>query len=240
LWKVCAVRTLNDLELKNGGNGGSMMKPVGLIFDLDGTLADTLDDITNSINDSFVQAGFDPVTRDRIRTLIGYGLRDLLKNAHPPSDENLLTTLIDGYRRIYRERMLQQTRLYAGVAEFLDQLTASNIPLAVLSNKPHEFTVPICESLLSRWPFVRFCGSSEDWLKKPDPTTAIQMAEEMECKPECVFFVGDSSVDIETAKNAGMKSIAVTWGYREVGELHAADSDFCIHKPSELMVVLSR
>lgn len=217
-----------------------MMKPVGLIFDLDGTLADTLDDITNSINDSFTQAGFEPVTRNRIRTLIGYGLRDLLKNAHRSCDENVLTTLIDGYCSIYRERMLQQTRLYAGVAEFLDHLTASNIPLAVLSNKPDEFTVPICESLLSRWPFVRFRGSSEAWPKKPEPTTAIQIAEEMDCKPECVFFVGDSAVDIETAKNAGMKSIAVTWGYRELDELQAANPDFYIHKPSELLAVLTK
>lgn len=216
------------------------MKPVGLIFDLDGTLADTLDDITNSINDSFTQAGFEPVTRDRIRTLIGYGLRDLLKNAHSSSDEDedVLTSLIDGYRNIYRERMLQQSRLYAGVAEFLDQLTASNIPLAVLSNKPHEFAVPICESLLSRWPFVRFRGSSEDWPKKPDPAVAIQIAEEMECEPASIFFVGDSAVDIETAKNAGMKSIAVTWGYREIDELQAAHPDHLIHQPCELLSVL--
>jgi len=218
---------------------GTLMKPAGLIFDLDGTLADTLDDITNSINDSFTQAGFDPVTRDRIRTLIGYGLRDLLKNAYRPCDEDVLTSLIDGYRSIYREQMLQQTRLYTGVAEFLDQLAASNIPLAVLSNKPDEFTVPICESLLSRWPFVRFRGSGEDWSKKPDPTVAIQIAQEMECKPECVFFVGDSAVDIETAKNAGMKSVAVTWGYRDIDELQAANPDFYIHKPSELFTILS-
>lgn len=216
------------------------MKPLGLIFDLDGTLADTLDDITYSINESFAQAGFDPVTRDRIRTLIGHGLRDLLKNAHQPCDENVLTSLIDGYRNIYREQMLEQTRLYDGVADFLDQLVSSNIPMAVLSNKPHDFTVPICESLLSRWPFVGFRGSSEDWPKKPDPTVAIHLAKEMECKPECIFFVGDSAVDIETAKNAGMKSIAVTWGYRDANELQAANPDFCIHKPSELLAILSK
>lgn len=211
---------------------------IGIIFDFDGTLADTIEDITDSINVAFEQSGIKPVTTKLVRSLIGHGLYDLLRKALNHDEDEQLPTLVEGYRDVYMDRMLLNAYLYPGISELLDQCTADGFPLAVLSNKPEVFTVPMCQAMLDRWPFVGFRGSSEDWPKKPDPTVALEFAREMKCEPENIYFVGDSAVDIETAHNAGMKSIAVTWGYRDLDELKAAKPDHIIDHPAELIRIL--
>lgn len=210
---------------------------IGIIFDFDGTLADTIDDITDSINFAFEQSGIEPVTPKLIRSLIGHGLSDLLRKALKSDGDEQLPALVEGYRQVYMDRMLLNTHLYPGIADMLDQFSDCEIPLAVLSNKPDIFTVPMCQTMLTRWPFAGFRGSSEDWPKKPDPTVALEFAREMKCDPVNVFFVGDSAVDIETARNAGMKSVAVTWGYRNLDELQAAHPDHIIDHPEELFML---
>lgn len=215
-------------------------KSLGIIFDFDGTLADTLDDITDSINIAFEQCGIKPVSHSLIRSLIGYGLRDLLKNALQQNGDEHLLSLVEGYRQIYMDRMLLNARLYPGIVDMLDRFAGRKIPMAVLSNKPDIFTIPMCQAMLDRWPFVRYRGSSEDWPKKPDPTVALEFASEMNCIPENIYFVGDSAVDIETGHNAGMKSVAVTWGYRDLDELQPAKPDHIIDHPSELSKLLQQ
>lgn len=212
-------------------------RSTGIIFDFDGTLADTIEDITDSINFAFERSGIEPVTPKLIRSLIGHGLSDLLRQALKSDGDEQLPSLVEGYRQVYMDRMLLNTHLYPGITELLDQCVAGGFPLAVLSNKPDIFTVPMCQKMLKRWPFVQFRGSSEDWPKKPDPTVALEFAREMKCDPVNVFFVGDSAVDIETARNAGMKSVAVTWGYRNLDELQAAQPDHIIDHPEELFML---
>ena len=211
----------------------------GVIFDLDGTLADTLQDLTDSINIAFERFGVAVVTPDRLRPLIGRGLPSLLRRASGIEDPDRIDALVEGYREVYQRRMLDRTRLYPGVAELLDRLVELGIPLAVLSNKPDEFTVPICAGLLARWPFVRWRGAREGSRRKPDPTTALQIAGEMNRPAPVVFFVGDSPADVWTARNAGMIAVAVTWGYPDPDELQAAGPAHVIDKPEALLQVLS-
>jgi len=214
-------------------------KTPGVIFDFDGTLADTLADITDSINITFAQAGLAQVSLVRIRALIGEGLTNLLRRASGLEDSTQLADLVEGYRRVYRNRMLCRSRLYPGVDAMLDALVERNTPIAVLSNKPDEFTVPICAALLSAWPIAAVRGSVDEPLKKPNPAVALDLAARMDRAPADVFFVGDSSVDIETGRNAGMTSIAVTWGYRDRPELEAAGAAHIVESPSELCMKLT-
>lgn len=215
-------------------------QPPGVIFDLDGTLIDTLDDITDSINAVFEADGQGPVPRERVRELIGEGLRTLLELASGIEDPQRLAALVEGYGRVYLKRMLTRSRLYPGVAELFNDLTRLDVPMSVLSNKPELFTVPICESLLARWPFAGFRGSRDEQPRKPDPTQALELARRMGRAPANLFFVGDTTTDILTARNAGMTSVAVTWGYRDRRQLSLAGPAHWIDEPSQLATLLRR
>lgn len=219
-------------------NEGKPLRSPGVIFDLDGTLADTLDDITDSINVVFERMGLEPVTRERIRGVIGEGLRNLLRRTAQIDEPDQLETLIESYRVVYRERMLVRTRLYHGISNMLDELVRLGVPMSVLSNKPDEFTVPICQTLLSRWPFVRFRGSQDEAERKPDPTLARRLADKMRRAPANVFFVGDSSVDVLTGRNAGMTPVAVTWGYRDRSTVEPSAPMHWVDQPEQLIELL--
>jgi phosphoglycolate phosphatase len=219
-------------------NEGKPPRSFGVIFDLDGTLADTLDDITDSINVAFERVGVEPVTRERIRGAIGEGLRNLLRRTAQIDEPDQLETLIESYRVVYRERMLVRTRLYPGISNMLDGLVRLGVPMSVLSNKPDEFTVPICQTLLSRWSFVRFRGSQKEAERKPDPTLARRLAEEMRRAPANVFFVGDSSVDVLTGRAAGMTPVAVTWGYRARTAVELSAPTHWVDQPEQLINLL--
>lgn len=210
----------------------------GVIFDLDGTLADTLADITDSINEVFSQIDYTPVSRERIRLLIGEGLTNLLRQASGINDPDVLADFVDRYRHVYGKRMLNKTRLYPGVEPMLDALAESRVPMCVLSNKPHEYTAPICNALLTRWPFVRFRGCRQDDSRKPDPAVALGLATEMQRPTPHVYFVGDSSTDIVTARNAGMVPVAVTWGYRDRDDLESACPAHYVDQPVRLVELL--
>ena len=150
----------------------------------------------------------------------------------------LLADFVGRYRNVYAKRMLNKTRLYPGVKSMLDALATMKIPMCVLLNKPHEYTAPICNALLTRWPFVRFRGSRQDDGRKPDPAVALQLAKEMQRPPPHVYFVGDSSTDILTARNAGMIPVAVTWGYRDRDDLESACPAHHVDQPVRLLELL--
>ena len=206
-----------------------------IIFDLDGTLADTLDDITDAANELLASIGRPMVTPEVMRGLIGQGLPILIRRASGIEDADVITDLVERYRPAYTARMLDKTRLYPGIEATLDALTAADIPMSVLSNKPDVYTVPICDALLSRWPFVRCCGHVDGALRKPDPTKAVDLAKAMGHKPHDTIFVGDSTVDIATARAAGMRSVAVTWGFGGREDLAAAAPNQLIDDPLELV-----
>lgn len=210
-------------------------KPPAVIFDLDGTLVDTLDDLTFAVNVVLADFGLPAVERMRMRGIVGDGLMSLLQRASGLEDPGALAAMIQRYKPVYAACMLRTTRPYEGVPALLDALTAMDASMCVLSNKPHEFTNPICGTLLSRWRFVRCLGQREGTPRKPHPGAALALASEMQREPADVLFAGDSTVDVQTARGAGMFSVAVTWGFRERDELMSARPDRMIDRPMELI-----
>ncbi len=210
-----------------------------VIFDLDGTLIDTLADITDAVNALFKKTGLPSVTQARIRSLIGEGLPNLLSLASGQKQPETIAQMVEDYRQAYLACMLQKSALYPGIAELLTKLYDWHMPMAVLSNKPHEFTEPICNALLADWPFVKCWGHKPNSPRKPDPATALELANTMGCPASEACFVGDSTVDIDTAKNAGMMSIAVTWGYHDRKPLESAKPSALASDATELQTIIS-
>lgn len=211
----------------------------GIIFDLDGTLINTLDDITHAANQVLTQQGYNTLTAEQMRPHVGAGLADLLAAAADTDDSEIIQKLVEGYRPHYAKCMLEYTHLYAGIADMLTVLNNHNFSLAILSNKPHEFTKPICEHYFANWTFTNFLGHRPDTPRKPDATSALELTEQMQCDPANVVFVGDSDVDIQTAQNANMHSVAVTWGLRDRDHLIAAKPDHIIDAPDQLIALLN-
>lgn len=209
-------------------------EPCGIIFDLDGTLIDTLDDIALSVNELLAALGSPPLAGERICSFVGEGLANLIRQASGQHDPNAIADLVARYRPIYRRRMFDHARLYPGIADALDALTAAGHPFGILSNKSHDFTLPFVERMLARWSWIDVRGQQPDGPRKPDPHQAFQLAAAMQRRPEQLVFVGDSGVDVQTARNAGMASIGVTWGYRGRAELAAAGATSIIEYPGQL------
>ncbi|NOT02218.1 MAG: HAD family hydrolase [Phycisphaerales bacterium] len=214
-------------------------RPPAILFDLDGTLIDTLVDITFAVNQVLAEFSFPPVGQQRMRAIIGEGLTTLLQRATGIHDAAVIATMVERYKPIYEGSMLQNTRLYNGVKEMLNAIADRNASMCVLSNKPHLFTEPICAALLSPWPFVRCLGHRDGTPRKPDPTAAWQLASEMNADPSDVFFVGDSAIDIQTARAAGMIPVAVTWGFRDVKELQLAEPAYLLDIPMQLVSIVT-
>ena len=210
----------------------------GVIFDLDGTLAHSIDDIGAAVNEVLAQFRFARLDLAAIQAMIGDGLHKLLHRASGTDDPAIVGAMVDRYRPIYLAEMLNATRLYDGVASMLDVLAESKMPMSVLSNKPHEFTAPLCESLLARWPFVCMEGADDRFAKKPDPSKALHICERMSVSPSESYFVGDSDVDVATGRNAGMVPIAVTWGYGDRAELTHAEPLSLVGSPDQLGAIL--
>lgn len=208
--------------------------PCGLIFDLDGTLIDTLEDIVRSVNEVLDATGTAPLPRERIRAYVGEGLANLLQQASGLEDAGAVDDLVARYKPIYRRRMFEHTHVYPGLGSALDALSAAGCPLAILSNKSHEFVVPLVDMLLARWTWVAARGSRPDAARKPDPGQALELAAAMSRAAHQVVFVGDSAIDVHTAQNAGMTAVAVTWGYRDRAELLAAGATILVEHPQDL------
>ena len=214
----------------------------GVIFDLDGTLADTLPDLTDAVNAGMVHLGLPLRSASEVRRWVGDGMpslcaRALAGSAEPddenPSDEVMrLVKVVSGY---YEEHRLDRTVPYEGIPELLDSLVARNLPVAVLSNKPHEHTVPLVEALFGRWPWSAVEGSGAGRPKKPDPAVVGTILERMALPAGQVMLVGDSAVDVATGRNAGLVTTAVTWGFRDRDELLATGPDHVIDRPGQLL-----
>ncbi len=219
-----------------------MNQPCGIIFDLDGTLIDTLDDISASVNEVLATLGKGPLSRERIRSFVGEGLANLLQQVTGVEDADATAGLVNRYRPIYRRRMFDHTQVYPGLDVALNQLAAAGHPFAVLSNKTHEFVLPCVEQLLGRWNWVDVRGVQSGLPRKPDPRQALEIAATMQRNAADVVFVGDSAIDVQTAQKAGMCSIGATWGYRDREELAAAGATCIIDRAAQLpdAIALSR
>lgn len=192
----------------------SPRRPGGVIFDLDGTLADSLGDIASAMNRTLRAHGFPEHPVSSYRTFVGEGVRKLVERALPPATETLQEAFIAAYQDDYAEHLLDETRLFPGVAEVLDGLRTAGVPIAVLSNKPDVPTRRLVDALCSRWDFRAVFGERPGVPRKPDPASALVLADALAAPPESVAFVGDTGVDMFTARAASMRPVGVLWGFR--------------------------
>ncbi len=210
----------------------------GIIFDLDGTLADTLEDIAAGVNHALATEGLAAVTVEQVRRWVGDGYMMLMKRAAPGADEAQLKRLIAVGTGYYGKHSLDRTRLYPGVRDVLRKLRARGLRVAVLSNKPEPITIEMVRALCDGIEFDAVTGYRDESSKKPNPALALQIAGRMGLPPERVILVGDSATDIATAHNAGMRAVSVTWGFRSGEELAAAGPDAVIDRPEKLLGLL--
>lgn len=216
------------------------MKPNAIIFDLDGTLLDTLGDLTSSLNQVLREAGHPPHPAARVRRFIGNGVETLIRRALPTTAASPATMqrLGQAFRAAYQERWAETTAPYPGVPRLLDRLQQAEVPLAILSNKPHDFTVAMVDKILAPWTFAGVIGAGEAFPLKPDPAAALHLAASMAVPPGQCALVGDSDVDMGTALAAGMSPVAVTWGFRDEEELREAGAARLAATPGELAEIL--
>ena len=214
------------------------MNTRGVIFDLDGTIAHTLPDIAAGVNLGLHSFGLPPRPVDEVRMMVGEGLPTLCARAVAEHPEIPLPEVVQRVTNFYREHRLDQTRPFDGIPELMDELTARHIPMAVLTNKPHEHTEPIMAALFGRWNFIAIEGYREESRRKPDPRTALEIVARMGASPGEVLMVGDSKTDVLTAVNAGMVPVGATWGYRPAEELAAAGARHLVSRPGEIVGLL--
>lgn len=202
-----------------------------VIFDLDGTLVDSLDDIALHLNSMLEGRGLPPRTRVEIGEWVGYGAEQLVIRA-VPHPEHVADALAE-FRGHYRARPVVHTRVFEDLAAELDHI-ATGRKIAVLSNKPHDLTVSVVEALLGRWSFTVVAGQRSGRPHKPDPAALLDVASELSVDPRACVMVGDSEVDIATARAAGVPCIGVSWGLRALDVLVGARPDHLVHTPREL------
>jgi len=210
----------------------------GIIFDLDGTLIDSLEDIADAMNYTLAEFGFPTHDYDAYRYFVGNGLMNLVKASLPQSaleNQPMLQLCFEMMIDRYQKCLLHKTRLYPGIRELLDMLVSKNIKMAVLSNKADKLTQQICAILLKKWPFDVVMGATEDFPRKPYPDSSLFIAKKLNLSPENIIYMGDSNVDMKTANAAGMFPVGVTWGFRTREELQEAGAQLIIDEPLELI-----
>ncbi len=210
-----------------------------VIFDLDGTLLDTLDDIADSINAMLNKYGYRTLTRDRVSALIGSGAKKLIADALPEklSDEEFIKRL-ETYNRIYNASGSPKTKLFSGIKETLFELKNRGYSLAVLSNKPQHSTDKVAEKYLNGLGFDFICGQSEKIKCKPDAAGALYVLKELGVKPENAYLVGDGETDVLAAINAGLTGIAALWGNRTKAQLKAAGGKIFAKAPEDILKII--
>lgn len=211
----------------------------GLIFDLDGTLVDSLPGIANALNLALGDLGRPTHPESAVRHFIGNGARELVRKSlgGTASDEEI-EKLQAAFGIRYAGSWSAGTQVFPGVAAMLLRQAAAGHQLAVLSNKPHDFTVEIVAKLFPDVPFARVLGQREGVPRKPDPTAALEIAASLGLVPAACVMIGDSTMDIETGARAGMHTLAVTWGYHDAGALFGARPDVVVDSVDELEQML--
>ena len=213
------------------------MKYEAVLFDLDGTLLDTLVDLADSMNAVLEGLGAPVHPAEAYKYFVGDGVRNLIVRAlpQPQRTEETIRGCIREMHDEYSKRWASKTRPYAGVPGLLDALAERGVKMAVLSNKPDDFTKLCVEKLLPDWTFESVRGVREDGKRKPDPTGALETAKMLGLSPGRFAYVGDTNTDMQTAVAAGMHPIGVLWGFREADELKANGAEQLVRTPEELL-----
>ena len=208
------------------------------IFDLDGTIGNTLDSMVYSVNLTLKEMNLLEISKEQCREFVGNGARVLIEKALDASGNPGATRIEEGmqiYGRIFDENCTYHVTPYQGIPELLQSLKEKGVLLAVLSNKPHEQAVKVVKEIFGeRW-FDYVSGQQEGIEKKPDPAGVIHIMETLKLTNEECLYVGDSEVDVRTGNNAGVRTIIVSWGFRTREELKEAGARTVIDSPLELL-----
>lgn len=211
-----------------------------VIFDLDGTLVDTLGDIAASMNRALEGRGFPPLPPEAYKEIVGWGIKRLAFNALPQEDRNDETAaLVAGdAQRFYAEQPLAHSRPYPGMADLAAELRRRKIRRAVLSNKPDQVCRLVAEGLFPRGSFDLVQGELPGLARKPDPAGAWELLVQLDLTPREAILMGDSEIDMETAVNTGCFPLGVSWGFRSRETLEKAGAARIIGRPEELLEML--
>ncbi|MDZ7292550.1 MAG: HAD-IA family hydrolase [candidate division KSB1 bacterium] len=206
-----------------------------LIFDLDGTLADTRRDLANAVNHALQKIGKNEITLETITGYVGDGMRKLLERALGETSDADFEMARQHFQHFYAEHLADYSHLYPGVREVLKYF--ANKKKAVLSNKPQEFTEVLLQRLEIRHHFELVVGGQANLQLKPDPEAAIHILKSLHVSPKRSVIIGDGENDIRTGKAAGIMTCAVTYGFRTEQELSALEPDFVVNNLAELKLL---
>ena len=205
-----------------------------IIFDLDGTLINSLPGIANSLNASLNEHGIEEHSIEVIREFIGDGSWTLCRRAVPNAEEDLVNAVNASFVINYAKLWLEGTTIYDGILDLLAVIPKEQHHLSILSNKPHAFTTEIASKIFPENTFDTVLGQREGISKKPDPKGIHEIIQNSGHEDKRAILIGDSTVDIQTSKNAEIESIAVTWGFEDAGDLCSLSPDHLVNSVKEL------
>ncbi len=211
----------------------------GAIFDLDGTLVNSLEDLADSMNSVLLNFSFPIHESNTYKSFIGEGIRNLIRVALPKSnrDEQTVAECYNLMMEVYNNNCTNKTKPYDGIIELLNELKSRNMKLSVFSNKADEFTKKIVQKLMPNY-FDVIMGLSTEAQRKPNPLGVLQIGEKLGIRPENLLYMGDTGIDMQTAKNAGMYGVGVLWGFRTKEELIANGAKYILDYPMDLVNIL--
>ena len=208
-----------------------------VLFDLDGTLTNTIDDIADSMNHALRLYNLPVHTVDEYKYMVGDGARKIAERA-VGEHKQFFQSVLQAYQKQYETHNAVKTRAYDGIHELLETLTAKGIRICVLSNKPHADTLTVVRHYFPDIRFDAVQGQVEGIPVKPDPTGALMLADRLGIKPDDFAYLGDTSVDMNCARNAGMHPYGVLWGFRTAEELLTSGAEALLSAPSDLLSYL--
>jgi len=216
------------------------MKFDAVLFDLDGTLLDTIEDLADSMNAVLEQLGCPTHDVEAYKRFVGDGVDTLARRTLPGDkvDPQTVEYCVRAMSQQYAKRWNKKTRPYDGIPQLLDGLTARGLRMAVLSNKPHEFTTLCVEQLLPKWRFEAVLGVSDGVARKPDPSGALRIARLMQLDPCRFLYLGDTNTDMLTARAAGMYAVGAAWGFRSARELLETGAQALARGPLDVLPLL--
>ena len=209
-----------------------------VIFDLDGTLTDSIESITYSANEALKHVGYGPFNQEAYKRFVGDGAKTLLERClKNRGDEKLahFSELEQEYKKIFKEYCTYKVTPYEGIVSLLEELRRNEIQIAVLSNKPHEQTVKVVESIFGEDCFDMVVGQNSDIAKKPSPDGIYYISEHLNIPISEIIYVGDTDTDMKAGKRAGALTVGVLWGFRNREELQKNEADIIIQYPDELL-----
>lgn len=213
-----------------------LTRPDAILFDLDGTLLDSLASIATAMNEALASLSLPQHSIEAYKHFVGDGVRVLAERVLAPSELPRVDELLTAYRPRYRARQLEAPP-YDGVHAMLSAFVSRGVSLSVLTNKPDDLAGEIVRSLFADVPFAVIRGELGAGSKKPDPTQALAIARDVRADPARCWFIGDTPTDVSTARNAGMQCVAVLWGFRGRDELASAGATVFVERPSALVAL---